>query len=269
MRVSLRTSTHVKRLNLLFSRSAPGAALPATPYCALTRCWCWTSGRRPTCGTEGRRPSPLGGRGPTWSSRSGRQVSRAGDKGECGIRVEIRLSTRDRLWTTKVKSYVISVHDPLPTQVCARAHRLRTTGLTVATVNPNLHFFFPAGYDYSGADFPNPVVCAPGGGGGGDLTGPRPDWGFAGRVNQNMETALFKEKFADWPNGAKTLRYVCPNLVSNSAKVRKTLTFGHALRSTPPCLCWYIFFSNVLFVNLQGAQGRTEGGGHSCLRRLL
>ena len=34
----------------------------------------------------------------------------------------------------------------------------------------------------------------------------RPEWCMIAKVNQNMETVLFKEKFSDWPDATKLIR---------------------------------------------------------------
>ena len=55
-----------------------------------------------------------------------------------------------------------------------------------------------AGYDYSDC-----AVCPVSGA---SPVGPRPDWGILGRVGQNMETILFREKFLDWNDPTRLIK---------------------------------------------------------------
>ena len=57
-------------------------------------------------------------------------------------------------------------------------------------------------FDYSDCDI-NPVDPSP------DnqiMKGNRPEWGLCGKITENVETILFKEKFADWPDTAQQSR---------------------------------------------------------------
>ena len=40
-----------------------------------------------------------------------------------------------------------------------------------------------------------------------NVKGPkRPDWALLGKVNQNMETILFREKFLNWPDKSRLIK---------------------------------------------------------------
>ena len=50
------------------------------------------------------------------------------------------------------------------------------------------------------------MVAAEESGGLASRSATRPEWALIGKVNQNMETIVFKEKFIDWPEAGKLIR---------------------------------------------------------------
>ena len=67
-------------------------------------------------------------------------------------------------------------------------------------------FLFWLGYDYSDLEV-NPLCpldeamdpSMP-------MQGPRPEWSVIGKISENMETILFREKFTKWPDGGKLIK---------------------------------------------------------------
>lgn len=53
----------------------------------------------------------------------------------------------------------------------------------------------------------------------------RPTWALLGKVNQNMETIAFKEKFIDWPDSARLIKVKGPETNGNG-KVWYSLLVG-------------------------------------------
>ena len=56
------------------------------------------------------------------------------------------------------------------------------------------------GFDYTSANKPHRLLGTK------ELQGQRPYWCLLGKVNQHMETMLFREKFAEWPDATKVIK---------------------------------------------------------------
>lgn len=52
----------------------------------------------------------------------------------------------------------------------------------------------------------------------------RPDWHLFGRINQNMETCLFKEKFLNWPDKSRLIKTEAKKSKSNNDDMGKLST---------------------------------------------
>ena len=51
----------------------------------------------------------------------------------------------------------------------------------------------------------------------------RPEWHLFGRINQNMETVLFKEKFLNWPDQSRLIKPESDRKVSKKVNVEEGL----------------------------------------------
>ena len=89
-------------------------------------------------------------------------------------------------------------------------HGVGPSSFYVVYLAVNVHnfasLFFLSDYDYSDLEV-NPLCpldepmepSMP-------LRGPRPEWSVVGKINENMETILFREKFTKWPDGGKLIK---------------------------------------------------------------